>query len=491
MSRQHRITRRAFTASVATALSAGGALPAMLRAEQDRAKLEDHIRSIEHQGVLINECSLPGEGRKDDVVPRHGSGIQVSRDRWLILYQTHGFRGVDDERSIVYQLRRGAPDGPVVKEGFLARAQADWHPPGDGPTSPGGDRCYFKQHGHMVAFGVPKGALINGRPAPHANLFVAKWRVLGRIWDRQRDYLEHASRDRQLMDRTQNVEWVQFRLNDQEDDIEIVQPVRLLRQAGYEQGAAFCSAPAAWMNQSFTPPVPWNQDRTEWADCNHFDRGRLAVLKYRYQPQLGRYEWVQTGPMIADPKQGLFEASLAQLGGQWVIGARLANGGGVAWTRCDDPFTNVPPPILVKEPAGGSPRTAFVCADGVLRLFTGDEASSPYRNGRDPLYCWDVDPEENFAYSNRRVIFDSVQARIPIRRAASPKVDFCVLLPQHAAVQLAMHSLCTRSYNHPYENRPGIPAVTAEEKTHCAIYYARIHYRGEPARVWEFGDKSQ
>src|SRR2546423_583313 len=69
----------------------------------------DNIESVERQGVLIRECTLPGETLKDDVVPRHANAIQVSRQRWLVVYSTHGFRGVDDERSIVYQLRQDAP----------------------------------------------------------------------------------------------------------------------------------------------------------------------------------------------------------------------------------------------------------------------------------------------------------------------------------------------------------------------------------------------
>lgn len=102
--------------------------------------------------MLIKECTRAGQTLADDVVPRQGTCIQVSRDRWLIVYQTHGFRGVDDEWSIVYQLRRGAPDGTVIKEGFLAREQADWDPLGDGGRSAGQRKCYFKQHGHSVAF---------------------------------------------------------------------------------------------------------------------------------------------------------------------------------------------------------------------------------------------------------------------------------------------------------------------------------------------------
>ena len=68
-----------------------------------------------------------------------------------------------------------------------------------------------------------------GKAAPHANLFVAQWRTLGRPLVVKEDRLEKTSPSSVLFARTQDVEWVQFRLNDREDDIDIVQPVRRLR----------------------------------------------------------------------------------------------------------------------------------------------------------------------------------------------------------------------------------------------------------------------
>ena len=50
-----------------------------------------------------------------------------------------------------------------MKEGFLARGVPDWRPAG--VVAPAAGISYYKQHGHMVAFGVPKGAVISGSPA--------------------------------------------------------------------------------------------------------------------------------------------------------------------------------------------------------------------------------------------------------------------------------------------------------------------------------------
>jgi len=134
------------------------------------------IESIKHCGRLIQDCSVPGETRADDVFPSDANGIQVSRDRFLMLYNTRACRGTDDDLSIVYQIRDGAYDGRVIREGVISKSVNDWDPMGDGGR-------YVRQHGHPVGFGVPKGSLVNGRPAVNANVFAIKWRVCARVVD--------------------------------------------------------------------------------------------------------------------------------------------------------------------------------------------------------------------------------------------------------------------------------------------------------------------
>ena len=123
------------------------------------------IEAIEHCGKLIDECGLSGETRADWVAPAHGNGLPLSADRFLLLNSTLGFRGVDDNLSLTWQLRADRYDGPLVREGFFARSVNDWDALGDG-------RKFVRQFGHPVAFGVPRGALFNGQPARHANHFV-------------------------------------------------------------------------------------------------------------------------------------------------------------------------------------------------------------------------------------------------------------------------------------------------------------------------------
>src|SRR5213595_995470 len=123
----------------------------------------ERIADIKPGGMFIKESTLPGETRANDVVPRHAVCVQLAKTRWLIVYTTHGYRGVDDERSVLYQIRKDAPDGDVLREGFLGKAINDWRP--DGVPAPPEGKSYFKQLGHAVAFGVPKGAVIGGKAA--------------------------------------------------------------------------------------------------------------------------------------------------------------------------------------------------------------------------------------------------------------------------------------------------------------------------------------
>ena len=123
--------------------------------------------------------------------------------------------------------------------------------------------------------------------------------------------------------------WAQFRLNDREDDIEIVQPAAELRQEGYDQGPRFCTADVRWMNQTFTQAVPYAQggaaDGSQWVDVNHFDGGRVAALRYRFDPGAGVYRWTDTGPLVAGPGPWRHsEASIARAGSAWIIATRAS-----------------------------------------------------------------------------------------------------------------------------------------------------------------------
>jgi putative intracellular protease/amidase len=437
----------------------------------------------EYRGRFIEECTLPGETRADDVVPRHANAIQLSAERWLVIYSTHGYRGVDDERSIVYQVRAERPDGRVLKEGFLSRTSDDWRPEGLAAAPAG--QAYVKQHGHMVAFGVPRGALVAGQPAASANCFAAMWRVLGRPLDVAAKRLDKTPEDSALFNATRGIEWCQFRLNDASDDIELTQPVRLFRQQGFEKGDVFCEhSDAGWINQSFCPPVAANDAKTEWAVADHFANRRIAAVQLRFNPASKLYEWVKTGPFIGNARTPFWEASLLRTGREWIVAAR--SNGKVVWARSDDPFRGWSEPEYSEEPSVNAPLTAFQCADGLVRLFTGDRAASPQKYDRDPLYCWEVQTQPHFVASNRRVIFDSREAKLPIRPEVRSKVDFCELFPLHGQTQLVVFGVSTRGYNFPYEKTSGIPAIVQAEKDAAGLYYAALTYAKPVEPMWRF-----
>jgi hypothetical protein len=449
------------------------ALAALVRADDD-------IESFQPMGQLVRECSLPGHTRADDVVPRSANCIQLSATRWLICYGTHGYRGVDDERSIIYQVRADAPDGRVLKEGFLVQGVMNWKVPGLPPLAEG--NVYYKQHGHMVAFGVPKGALIGGKPAPNANLFVAKWRCSGRPINPATGFMTFQGLNRAIGRR---VEWAQFRLNDREDDIEFVQPASMLRQKGFETGDAFCSAPVLHMNQSYCEPVAVNAEHTEWADAQQFDANRIAVARYRFNPERHLYEWVEIGPMIGgDPKRAFIEASLVHTPEGWIVAGRGINE--IGWATSKEPFQSWSPIEWTNDPPGHVPMCIYLCPDNVVRLFMNDIRSNSTRHIRNPLFFWNVDPANHFAASNRREIFSVATGRLPIRPESHAKIDFPHLFPLHGRRQIVAHGVSMRAMNFPTEGNPDIPIQNAEEKNCAGLYYSVITYRKAPSPLWEF-----
>jgi len=432
--------------------------------------------SIESKGMLIPACTLPGETRADDVAPGHGSCVRASKDRWIIAYQTRSWRGVDDERSIVYQIRKDAPDGPVLKEGFLAQSINDWDPLHDGSK-------FVRQHGHPVIFGVPKGALIDGKPAPNANLFVVKWRIVAIPYD---PVVKQIHRDKSsLFTKTQGVQWMQVRLNDEGNDITIVQPVKPFRQKGFETGDAICSAKPTVMNQTFVPAVAFDHACTQWADVNHFAiSGEIAPLKIAYNATARLYEYVETGPLAGGPKQRLSECSLARFGGKWLIAARS---GGVSFSLADDPFKDFPTPVPCPEIPTHSPLTVYTCADGVTRIFTGDGAASPYKADRNPLYAWDITAMGNvLSFGSPKVVFDTFKAGLKFRKAVAPRVDFGTLFPPFGKTQIVAYRVAPRAYNFPYDPPRKIPPLNAAEKPLCGCYYSVLTYRDVLPEPWTF-----
>lgn len=428
--------------------------------------------------MFIDSCPLPGETRASQVTPAHPNGLQIARDRYLVLYATRGFRGIDDDRSICYQLRRSSFTGPVLAEGFLSRSVDGWQPNDDG-------KKYFRQHGGPVAFGVPKGALVGGSVPAHAGVIVCKWRVMG--VPIVGDVIDHTSRA------GMGVEWIQIRLNAGETDIEIIQPRALLRQVGFESGPAICPLPDyGWMNQAYVNAVPYNDAADQWVDVNHFDRNRVAALRYAFNPRRGIYEWVQTGNYLIDPKGGVWEASVVRWGSEWLVGTRLGNAvdepgrpkrgnRGVGWLRTDDLFGGKGTLAFPAVPAPQAARSIYRCADGVLRVFAGD-SSVPKGNGRtptrrNPVFAWDIDPDNHWAASPAQLIFDAWKLKANLRPNCVPMCDMIKLMSPVGSTQSLFHRVTFAPNNFP---------PTADELATCGVYHAELQYDREIPPIWSF-----
>ena len=188
----------------------------------------------------------------------------------------------------------------------------------------------------------------------------------------------------------------------------------------------------------------------------------------------------------------MYEPSVVPYKDSWIVSARLWHkpenpmGGAVVWMNTDLPFEEISGPVFPSEPVSRSPSTVFTCADGRIRLMTNDKTVSPYpRHNRNPLYIWDIDPENGFLPTARHVVFDSSEKKMPIRENTGPVVDQGKVLP-HAGgdTQIVAHRLRTNSRLHQYGD---IATINEEERVVSGIYYSTLRYEQEYPALWSFG----
>lgn len=453
------------------------------------------IERIDQGAMFINECPLEGETRAEGAWPAMADAMPLSAKRWIVLYSTRGFLGVDEgfsgsdnDRSIAWQLRDGGPTGPVIRHGLFARYSDDWDPLGDGTRN-------LRQHCHAGVFGVPKGALVNGRRVPHENVFVASWYCSPRAKGTDANSLPTREREQQLFEKAFGAQWVQFRLNNAGDDIDILQPATMMRQVGYETGEQFCPfEPNIRMNLWYVRPAPLNDDMSQWVRVPHFSMG-IAAIRYAFNAARGVYEWVQTGPLLPTAPQSCYlegtgrqltETTVLRHRDSWVVLARSAERSsttspGPAWFRTDDLFKPLPEPIYPGAPLNKSPGGAFRCPDGAMRLFTNDGTISPYGNDRDPIYCWDIDPDNGFTPAPARVVFDAIKAGVAVRPESWTRADMPNLLPHPGGrEQILTCRARARRRKFPYTR------LINQEKQASGVYHCRVVYNQEMPATWTF-----
>jgi len=438
---------------------------------------------IQYKGPLISDTCVPGEGKSAGIAPELSSCVQASRDRWIILFGTVDPRGHDINRSIFYQIRKGAPNGEVLKEDIIEKAKSDWDPLGVGHS-------FRKINAVVKVFGVPKGALRDGKPISTANHFVAKWyiRPCIEIDGRLVNLWHKASlvNPDDLGRYAYGLEWMQFRLNDTEDDIEIISPAKELRQKRCDHNHNISSLGSSMgMHHGFGDAVP-NDDFTEWVEVCQFETyppssvamndrpTKVAAVRYSFHPTSGLYEWVETGKSQQIPNRRIAEASLNKINNFWVISIRAYNAQQqTSWYRTSDPFASFGDKTDIKS--SYAPRISFVCADGILRVFCND--TSPHGvHSRDPLYCFDVDPI-TFEYSNRRVVLDAHKQRLPFR---TPFIDHAMIYP-HPGGRKQIISF--RTIN---RSQTTAESTTPEELERSGIHYSELIYDRDYPTPWGF-----
>lgn len=443
------------------------------------------IADIQYKGLLVGEADFPGERKCDGVVPAHAGCIRAGRDRWVLFYATLDERGWDAVKSIVYQVRAQAPDGPLLTERLIVKGQSGWDPFGKGDS-------YWKCHGDPILFGVPKGARQHGQVMPHHNRFVAKWYSYAHLEKDGKlihpiNFSRHDLGPLNLLQQTMRVEWIQFGLNEKEDDIVILRGPETLRQNGYENGEAFCSlGPGFYMNHALGGVVPFSEDCSEWIECaefvqSHEGGGRVAAIRYVFNRQTELYEWTETGRMAPDAGN---EASINRHHDEWLISLRVSGRKDplVLWYRTPDPFKEFGKAFYVRSSWG--PKSSYRCADGVLRLFTHDP-DNPYGNVRNPLYCWDVNPAD-FSCSNRRIILDCHAAGLPFH---IPFIDLAHVFEHQGNRQIVAYRGIPRRQTH--NNPEACPPMTPEALAHSGIHYSEMIYTEKFPDSWEFGPEAE
>jgi hypothetical protein len=366
------------------------------------------ITSVTYKGPFIPEAPFDGERSSDGMTPNYAQGLQVSRDRWLILYDTVDSKGRDCWRSIFYQLRADGPDGDVIMNGQLFGMESIT------TLSDGTD--VLRSNGQPGIFGVPEGAVIDGQTPAHANVFAVSWYgcVVGR---KDGDLARINAHPELTADELKPYhELMHVRLNDAEDDIEIISERQRLEtpDGGHLYG------------HGWAQPVADNADATRWID-SFSGRGAakddlvfgscVGIIAYEWNAESERYALVRVGDFFP-VKEGLTvsETNLVKVGdGHYVLGVRSFNEGGhTYWYRADDPFGDWGEYTVTPDTFGQ--RYAFLCGDGVLRSILNRRDLSPYDQRRNPLYCFDVNPVDR-TYSNQRVLMDAKELGLPFEEA--------------------------------------------------------------------------
>lgn len=240
------------------------------------------------------------------------------------------------------------------------------------------------------------------------------------------------------------------------------------------------------MNQWLRPPTALNPEMTRYADALHFPGG-VAAVEIAWNKETGLYEWIRTGPMASKETPGqMAEGSLNRLGeNDWVLACRARGQHGgkgvygfcVGWYRTSDPFAGWGEPVFTRIPSSYCPKPVHLCPDGVLRVFSGHIGGGTTK--RNPLFCWDIDPDDGFSPSNQRTILDMRE------KMQFPMVGFAKLSPVVGGRQILTIRVTTLLQKEATEKYPSIDENEFED---CAAYYSVLTYDQPVEDTWQFAE---
>ncbi|MBE6358537.1 MAG: hypothetical protein E7057_04745 [Lentisphaerae bacterium] len=341
--------------------------------------------------------------------------VEIAPDRWLSLYTMVDGRGHDANCGIYGELRADAPDGMVLRSRILVAG-------GDGTNySPCGDGVeYFRCAGQAHVFGSQKTGVFAVTYYQH----VQKWE--NGVLQNPGSWHWRQKHGSMLMSGTLRVCMLHLEYDAQADDWRIIEQPHLLAQDGWENSPdAFCEfGPGFSLNHALEPPVPLNDDGTEFLEyltITAYDdpyavggHGTVVPVRYKFDPETRRYRWVQTGKRWRDGNDTLGEVSIVRIpdgSGDFLLSVRQFLGtGDIILARVSDPFVEGIRKVH-RYKGSSAPRTLGVRSDGLMRIFINDSDMSPYKHERNPLYEYQIYPD--LRLGEPHVVADAVQQKLP------------------------------------------------------------------------------
>lgn len=432
--------------------------------------------TFHYLGPFLVESDFPGESKRDFATPNYATGMRLSPDRWLIVYDTVDCRGADFWRSVMYQVREGSPLGAVRNSGVLAQRER--------VATPLGKRypCW-RGYGNPNVFGVPLPAS-GDTASPAAGIVAISWNSRCELWVKGR-FVQHAPGCPWPADVSAE-SWrailaeigaprmlQQFRFNPATDALDPLAPAEPSPDGQARTLRRDLQGTINWGN-----PVPRDARGLSWLEAltDAREESLLSIRRYDFDRASGRFRMAPRAMEHREPPSfQVGEPSLARLGANdWMVAARcFGNGGKTLLYRTPDPWEGLGKATELETTFGQRMLHRF--AEGSVRLTLNHRTLSPYKDRRNPLYCFRLDPSSK-SVLERDTVFDARAAGLAF---AMPFVDHAHLFePHRPGAQLLTFRLITQRQVWWHD---GAPALTAEERRLGGIHACEARFDADPS----------